>query len=160
MTEHQLAVRVTEVHSVALAPFPVLAVGAVVFPHPIPVTVGLEAMLPDIHKIILVDVALVIVRTDARAGGDRTVNQHGTDSNTGLAGIEMIPHITLIRAEEAFATITGLDPPLLSGLLDEIQHPTEHLRWKLKIRIQSGAALREYGEKPPFLQSESNQKFF
>ena len=86
MTEHQLAVRVTEVHSVALAPFPVLAVGAVVFPHPAPVTVGLEAMIPDIHKVILVDVALVVVRTDARAGRDRTVNQHGTDSNTGLAG--------------------------------------------------------------------------
>ena len=71
----------------------------------------------------------------------------------------MIPHITLIRPEEAFAAITGLDPPLLSGLLDEIQHPTEYLPRKLKIRIQGGAALREYGEKPPFLQPKSDQKF-
>ena len=68
MTKQEFAVRVTQVHAAAQAVFEILARGACSGAHPFPVAVGLEAPLPDIHQVVPVDVALVVVGADAGAG--------------------------------------------------------------------------------------------
>ena len=73
MAENQLAVFVAQVHAVAAAVAEPFAVGTFILAHPLAVTIRTELIFPDVHEIILVDISLVIIRSDARARGNRTV---------------------------------------------------------------------------------------
>ena len=73
MAENQLAVFVAQVHAVAAAVAEPFAVGAFILAHPLTVTIRTKLIFPDIHEIILVDISLMIIRSDARACGNRTV---------------------------------------------------------------------------------------
>ena len=64
----EIALIITKMHTTALAVSEVSALGTLTLPHPFTVTVRLETVLPDVHEIILVDVALMIVGTDAGTG--------------------------------------------------------------------------------------------
>ena len=61
------AVAVTQVHSAALAVTPHLAVAALTRLHPTAVTVRFEAVLPDIPKVISMDIALMVIAAYAKA---------------------------------------------------------------------------------------------
>ena len=81
----QLPVTIAEVHAVALAIAPHLAMLALVGLHPFPVAVNLEFVLPNVPKTVLVDIALMVVAADAEATRDRTVSQNGSHINARTA---------------------------------------------------------------------------
>lgn len=64
----EIALIITKMHTTALAVSEVSALGTLTLPHPFTVAVRLETVLPDVHEIILVDIALMIVGTDAGTG--------------------------------------------------------------------------------------------
>lgn len=64
----EIALIITKMHTAALTVSEVSALGTLPLPHPFTVTVRQETLLPDIHKIILIDIALMIVGTDAGTG--------------------------------------------------------------------------------------------
>ena len=66
MTKEQFPVTVTQVHAVALAVAEDVTLGTDTLTHPLAVAVLLIAILPHIPEIIFVDVALVVVCTNAR----------------------------------------------------------------------------------------------
>ena len=68
MTEQQIAFLVAQMEAVALAVAEHLTVGARAFFHPRTVAELLETGAPDSPEIVVVDVALRIVGTDARTG--------------------------------------------------------------------------------------------
>ena len=74
MAEQQPTFVVAQVQAVSFAVTPVATVFAVACLHPVVVAMRLEAMLPDIHEVVLVDVALLVVRTDAGAGTDAAID--------------------------------------------------------------------------------------
>ena len=76
VAELEAAVGVSQMHSAAFAVAEELAFSTFVFLHPGPVAINLESVVPHVHEIILVDIALVVVRPDAHAGGDGTVVEH------------------------------------------------------------------------------------
>ena len=68
VAEQESAFAVTEMHAVALTVAEEPTVGTRTSTHPCTVAIGLEAMFPYIHEIVLVDIALVVVAADAGAG--------------------------------------------------------------------------------------------
>ena len=96
MAKQEISFAIAEVHAVALTITKILTVGTVACPHPFPMAVGGIAVLPDIHKVILVDVTLMVVGTDTGTSTDRAVGHHGSDRHTSLAGEEPVAHLTLI----------------------------------------------------------------
>ena len=77
-------------------------------------------MLPHFHKIILVDVALMIIGTDAGTGRDGAIHQNGTNCYASLAWIEMIADIALVIAHEALTAVAAIYQALLTSKLDEV----------------------------------------
>ena len=71
--------------SIALAIAPHLAMLALVGLHPRAVAVHLELVRPHVPKAVLVDVALMVIATDAEAARDGTVGQHRGDIDTRAA---------------------------------------------------------------------------
>ena len=61
MAELEAAVRVPQMHSSALAVAEKPAAAALTLFHPRPVSINLEAVVPHLHEIVLVDVALIVV---------------------------------------------------------------------------------------------------
>ena len=125
MAEEKFAVGVPQVHAVAFAVFPDIAGGAFVFMHPGAVPEELEAGVPDLHEIIRVDIALMVICPDAGAGGDAAVGEYGTDRDAGRADVEMAAYVALVIAQEPFAAIFGHNPALLTGGLDEFHQAFE-----------------------------------
>ena len=159
MAEHQLALAVAEVHAAAPAEAEVLALCALVLLHPLAVAVGSEALLPDIHEVILVNIALVIVGTDAGAGRDGAVGEDGAYADTRLAEEEMVAHIALVVAEKALTAIADVDASLLACRTDEVHDLTELLRPELEVGIAYGATRGEDGEEAPVLEAEADEEF-
>ena len=105
MAEEEVTVAVVQVHTVALAVAEEGTVGTHTFFHPATIAEGLEAVLPHVHEVVAVDIALMVVGTDAGAGGYRAVRQNGGDTDAGVAGVEAIAHLALVATEEALATV-------------------------------------------------------
>ena len=63
----KVAVVVAKMHAIAVAVPEVFAGGALPSLHPVAVAVGNEAVLPYVHEVIFVDIALVEVGAYARA---------------------------------------------------------------------------------------------
>ena len=76
---------ITQVHTTAQAIAEVAALGALILAHPLSVAIRGKTMLPHFHKIILVDVALMIIGTDAGTGRDGAIHQNGTNCYASLA---------------------------------------------------------------------------
>ena len=69
----QPAFVVTKMHTVALAPFPPFAGGAGAGFQWSMVTENAEALFPDFHEIVFIDITLAVLRTDAGAAGEVAV---------------------------------------------------------------------------------------
>ncbi len=76
LADLELAVTVAKMESVALAVAPHFAMGALVGLHPFAVAIFLVAVLPDFPEAVLVDIALMIVASDAEAARDGAVGEH------------------------------------------------------------------------------------
>ena len=120
MAEQQLAFLVAQVHAVSSAVAKVLARGALACPHPFTVAVGVETVFPYVHKVVLVDVALMIVGTDAGARRNRPVYQYRADGDARLAIEQMVAYIAFVVAQESFASVADMDFFGLAGTLDEL----------------------------------------
>ena len=68
VTEEEFAFTIAQMHAVSLTIAEEVAVGTGTCAHPFAVAIGLEAVFPHIHEVVLVDVALVVVATDAGTG--------------------------------------------------------------------------------------------
>lgn len=125
MTEEQATVTIVQVHAVALAVAEEGTVGTKAGLCPTAVAEGLEAVLPHVHEVIVVDVTLVVVGTDAGTGGDGAVRQDGGDTDAGVAGVEAVAHLAFVTAEETLAAVTGMYFPLAAGTADEVHQTFE-----------------------------------
>ena len=105
MAEEEVTVAVMQVHDDTLAIAEKGTVGTHTFYHQATIAEGLEAVLPHVLEGVAVEVALVVVGTDAGAGGYRAVRQNGGDTDAGVAGVEAIAHLALVATEEALATV-------------------------------------------------------
>ena len=85
LTDLQFTVAVAEVHTIAHAIAPHLAMLALVGLHPFPVAVNLEFVLPYVPETILVDVALMVVAADTEATRDGAVGQHRSHVDASAA---------------------------------------------------------------------------
>ena len=83
-------------HAIALTIPPHLAIGALVGLHPSPVAIDLELVLPNIPKTVFVDVALMIVATDAEAARNGAVGKYRSDVDARTARIVMVAHLALV----------------------------------------------------------------
>lgn len=109
MADQQVAVVVVKVEAGSFTVAPHFAVLALVFPSPGAVTHDLEAVLPDVPKVILVDVALVHVATDGGAAADGAITTNRGHLDTTAAVEEMVTNLLLVRAEEALAGVANID---------------------------------------------------
>ena len=134
----QFAVVVTQVHAIAQAIAPHLAIGALVRLHPFPVAIDLELVLPHVPETVLVDIALVVVTSNAEAARDGAVGQHRGHVDACTARIVMIAHITLILAKEAIATVVGADLAFQPRLFDELHHHHKLLVTELEVGFVGG----------------------
>ena len=89
MADEQVLVIVVEVHAVALAVLPHLAVGALALLRPCTVAELLEAVLPHIPEVILIYITLREVGTYAGAARDIAIDTYGgyTDACMTLEGV-------------------------------------------------------------------------
>ena len=76
MAKHERAIFATKVHASTFAVAEEFAVVArCKFAHPLAVAVWLEAVLPHIPEIVVVDIALVVLATHAGASRDAAVDE-------------------------------------------------------------------------------------
>ena len=159
MAEDEFAFFVPEVHAATLAETPVLAGGAIVLFHPVPVAVGLKAVVPYIHEVVCIDIALVIIGADAGAGRYGAVRQHTRNAHAGIAEEEIVADVALVIAQEALTAIAGLDAAFLAGGLDEFHEALELDGGELQLGILRAAAHGEHREQPPLLEAASQEEF-
>ena len=86
-------------HAVALAIAEVFAVLALAIAHPFAIAIGGIAVLPNLHKVILVDVALMIRM--GRVEGNRMVKMQLTNEKLIDRGTRMIADELGISYDEA-----------------------------------------------------------
>ena len=98
VTEQETAFSIAQMHTIALAIAEEGAIVTLACAHPLTVAIGLETMFPHIHEVVLVDVALVVVATNAGAGRDGAVDQDGTNGDACLTGVEVVAHFAFVIA--------------------------------------------------------------
>ena len=158
VAEQELAVAVAQVHAVTLAVAEVLAAGTLAGVHPFAMTIGGIAVLPDVHEVVLVDVALIVVCPDAGTGGNGAVGHHGTYCNASLTGEQAVTHLTLVIAEETLAAIVGADAAFLAHLSYIVKDATELLVRQPHVRVEDSPAHGKDGEEPPALHALGDEK--
>ena len=109
------------VHAAAKAVFPLFAGGADAGAGPVVVPEGLEAVLPNFPKAILIDISLrETVPVNVGTGADAAVNEDGGNVHPGVAEMAHGAHLFLVSAQIAFAAEgDGHGPALLPLLPDE-----------------------------------------
>ena len=117
MAEQQFPVVVSEVHSVAFAVAEHRAVGALAFAHPLSISIRLKSGVPDLPKIIFVDVTLMVVASDARTSRDRAINQHRGYIHARITTEEIFSYIAFVIAQESLAAIAECYARLLFAIL-------------------------------------------
>ena len=75
MAQQQFPFVIAQMKATPFTIAPKAAVLAVVALHPFVIAMRPEAMLPNIHEVILVDVPLAVVIADASAGADAAIYQ-------------------------------------------------------------------------------------
>ena len=127
MAEQQFAVAIAEVHTITLTITEIFAIATLIALHPTAVTIQHVAVLPDVHEVVFVDIALIVVSTDTRTGSDGTVGHYRSHADPSLTGEETITYLTLVVAKETLTAIVSPDAPLLANLLDKFEDPPELL---------------------------------
>ena len=111
-----------QVHAIAFAVAEHLAVGAYSLFGPTAVAIGFEAIVPDIHEVILINVSLMEVRADTGTTGNGTVYQHRSYTDAGVTFIESIAYLAFIIPQETFTAVTGSYHTFLATLTDEVEY--------------------------------------
>ena len=96
MAEKEVAIGITQMHTSTSAVTPVSASSTIVVFHPVAIAIRGIAVFPYIHKIVIIDVSLVIVGTNTGTGTNSTICHDRANSNTCLTAKETISNLTLI----------------------------------------------------------------
>ena len=80
MTQDEITVLISKMHSITLTIAKILAVATLPFLHPGTVTIWLITVLPHIYEIVFVDISLRKVTPDAGTSRYRAVNHYRTDT--------------------------------------------------------------------------------
>lgn len=96
MADQQFLFFIVQVHAIAFAVTEHLAVGAYSLFGPAAVAIGFEAIVPDVHEVILINVSLMEVRADTGATGNGTVYQHRSYTDAGVTFIESVAYLAFI----------------------------------------------------------------
>ena len=124
MTEHERAVFSAEVHAPTLAVAEELAVFAwLQLLHPLAIAVWFEAIFPDLPKIILIDIALIVLTSDTRACRNTAVNQNTCHTHACCTMKEVITDFALIIRHKALAGVRDMQS-FFAFLADIIQYVT------------------------------------
>ena len=145
-------------HAVALTVAEVFAVGTLVTTHPFTIAVQHIAVLPYIHEVILIDVALIVVCADAGTGSDGTVGHHGAHADAGLTGEETVTYFTLVVTQEAFAGEFGRYNAFPAGSPDKLHQADMLFTRQLQLRVLGGTSYRENGKEPPSFEAQADEK--
>ena len=128
VADEQVLIIVVEVHTIALAVLPHLAVGALALLCPGAVTKLLEARLPHIPEVILIYITLREVGTHACAARDVAIDADRGCAHTCVALKGIRAHSQFVSTKEALAAIRRLYAPLTIAALNKL-----HKRGKLLI---------------------------
>ena len=96
VTSHQPTVFVVQMHAIPFAIPEHGTVGTDSLASPFPMTKHFETMVPDFHEIILVDIPLVVIGSDAGTTGYGSVDANGSDRYAGMAAEKIIAHFCFI----------------------------------------------------------------
>lgn len=140
---------IAEMHTVALTVTPVTASLTVAGAHPFAMAVRIIALFPDIHEIVVIDIALVKVRADARTGGNGTIGHDRSYGDACLTMEEGVANVALIIAQKALTAVSSIYLPALASLANEVEKSTELIARQLQLRVGSSTANRENGVEPP-----------
>ena len=121
MANQKFPVIVTQMHTITFTITEETAIGTLSFLCPFTVTEFTETIFPYIHKIILIDIPLMIITTDTRTGRDRTVCQDRSYAYSGIAGVEMVTYLSLIFSQKAFTSERNMHPTLRIRLINSIK---------------------------------------
>lgn len=105
VADQKILIVIVEVHTIALAELPHLAVGTLALLRPTAVAELLEAILPHIPEVIAVDVSLGEVTTHRRASRDVTIHTNGCYADASVALKWASAHLHLIATYEALARV-------------------------------------------------------
>lgn len=158
MADKQISIIVVEVHTVALAILPHLALGALALTRPIAVTELLEAVLPHIPKVVAVDVALREVGTYTRAARNIAIDTYRGDAEARVALEGRLTSLQLVATEEALAAIRYANAPLAAAIVDKLHKVGKLLVVELQRAILSSTANGEDGKNAPVAHTEAIQK--
>ena len=150
---------VPKVQAGAFAVAPVLAGLAVADFSPAAVAHHLVAVLPYVPEIVLVDVPLDVVPTQARASRNAPVAKHGTDVHTGPTEERVIAGFLLVAPEKPFAAVIHVDDLQGLHLPDKVKDLPEFLVGQLEQRIVLGTALGEHRGNTPALHADFQENF-
>ena len=131
MTHQQILVVIVEVHTVTLAVLPHLTVGALTLLGPCSIAELLEAILPHVPEVILIDVALRKVGTHACATRYVAIHANRGYTNTRIALERIGANAHLVATQEALTAVRHLHTPLLITLLDKLHKQRKLLVVKL-----------------------------
>ena len=125
MTQYKFSIFVPKVHSVALTVAEDVALGTDARTHPLAVAIDLVTILPYLPEIILVDVALMIVGTDAGTGSYRAVNEYRAHRDARLTTEEKVADVALVVTHKALAAVVYPDAfVLLAVTFDKLHQLT------------------------------------
>ena len=149
MTQNEVAIGITEMHAIATAETPVTALLAVALVHPVALTVGMVAVFPHLHEVVVVDITLVIIGTDTGTGGYGAVGHDGAYGDSCLTVEEHVANLAFVTTQKTLATIGGINTPLLARLTDEVKHTPILLISNLHHRVFGRTAYGENGVDTP-----------
>ena len=96
MTQDEVPVRITEMHTITSAITPIATALAVFLAHPLTIPVRYIAILPYLHKVILIDISLIVIRTDTGTSRNGTVCHHRTYRHTCMTVEEQVADLSFI----------------------------------------------------------------
>ena len=108
MAGEQVTVVIVEVQAGPFAVAPHLTVFALAFLGPAAVAHYLEAVLPDLPEVVLIDIALVHVAAYRGTAADAAVAADAGHFDTTAAIEEMVADFLFVLSEETFAGITDI----------------------------------------------------
>ena len=112
-----------EMHTVAFAQVPSLAVSAYTILHPLPVAELLKAIIPHLYEAVLVDIALRIVAPHAETTCNVAIAADGCHMHTGYAAESVFAHLKLVFAEESLTAVLQVNLSVFPYRHNEVHHP-------------------------------------
>ena len=160
MAEQQFAFIVPEVHAASFAVAPVFAAFAIVRFHPFVIAMRLETMFPNIHEVVFVDVSLTVIRPDACAGADASVDEDGSHCDACHTAKHPVANVSFVGPEEAFAAVGSVNPAFFASLANEVEQSPELFSRELQVFVLSPSANRKDGGESPIRDAFADEEFF